>query len=331
MRWKAFFSPSSRNLPMVLTLTLAAASWLAASCSMAELTRVSDERFPTPDSCSHCHVDIYNEWRQSPHARAFTNPRFCVSTDGYQFQECLGCHAPEPMLSEGEPQTRQADRSLGVTCVSCHLDKGAMVGPLPPTGSARPHPIRVDAAHFDNGILCERCHEGTLAQWRAAAQNGDHDCRECHMPAVTRKLTQATSAISKIFVAAKKTAPEHRHAFSLVPDKLTEEPFTLDVSTADSRVQVTLTNRLPHNLPTGDFGVRIVEITVEGFDREMQPSVVGKWELTSAGNGFLEAGQSRQWSAAIPAGVPNLKIVLARRGGEAVEPIVLLQREVAIP
>jgi hypothetical protein len=331
MRWKAFCSLSDNPRLIWPGIIIAAAAWLLAGCSMPDLTRVSSGQFPRPLSCADCHVDIFDEWQHSPHARAFSNPRFRAATDNYRFQQCLGCHAPEPILTPGEPEARPADRELGVVCVSCHLDNGAMVGPLPPTGMAKPHPIRVDPAPFENGKLCGRCHQGTLAQSRAALQDKPRDCRECHMPSVERKATQATGIASRLFVAAEKPATEHRHLFTLFPEALSDKPFTLDVVAAGNQADVTLTNRVPHNLPTGDFGVRIVQVVVEGIDANGVVSSLGRWELTSAGDGFLPPGQSRRWSTTVPAGVRTLRAHIAREGRDGADRVVLLCEEVALP
>ena len=314
----------------MLALT-AAMGTLLSSCGMSELTRVSTQHIPEPTSCAECHVDIYKEWQASPHARAFVNPRFVAATDNHQFAQCLGCHAPAAAMVTAEPTARTAEQDLGVVCVSCHLDHGAMVGPLPPTGMVKPHPIRVDQTPFENGTLCGHCHQGTLAQWRAAEKDPTHDCRECHMPSVWRKTTQATSVISNVFVAAEKQALEHRHAFTLTPTDLTEAPITLDLACTGNQARVTLTNRVPHNLPTGDFGVRIVEVTAEGLDAQGHTTPLGHWELTNAANGFLAAGQSRQWSVPIAADLRTLRASIERHGRDGAERAVLLRKEITLP
>lgn len=330
MRWSRFCNRFDRRIGLVIAFTSGLATLLA-SCTMPALTRVSDQRFPQPDACAHCHVEIHNEWAQSPHARAFINDRFRQATDNYRFQQCLGCHAPEPMLTTAEPAPRASQLDLGVTCVSCHLDNGAMVGPLPPTGMAKPHPIKVDPAPFDNGQLCGRCHQGTLAQWQSAPVNNKHDCRHCHMPEVNRKMTQATSLISKALVAAEKPAMEHRHTFSLVPENLPEEPFTLDVTATGAEATIALHNHLPHNLPTGDFGVRIVQIQADGIDATGNVSALNRWELTSSGNGALPAGQSRQWRLTLASNIKTLRIIVSRHGRDGADRVILLQKEVACP
>lgn len=331
MRWSRSCNPFEDRRVVLAALGMVAAACLLASCTMPALTRLSPQHFPQPDSCAHCHVDIHEEWKLSPHARAFTNERYRHATDDYAFQECLGCHAPQPMLVRGEPAVRPVEREIGVGCVSCHLDNGAMVGPLQPTGLAKPHPIKVDPAPFENGKLCGHCHQGELRQWQASTIEGKQDCRHCHMPTVRRTMTQATSLVSKAFVAAEKAEIQHRHTFMLVPGKLPEPPFTLDVAATGDQMTIALTNRLPHNLPTGDFGVRIVQIEALGIDSHGASASLGRWELTNFGAGALPSGQSRHWSVPRSPDLRALRLQVARQGRDGADRVVLLQKEVPLP
>jgi hypothetical protein len=298
---------------------------------MPELTRTSSTYFPPAQACSECHVEIYDEWKHSPHAAAFVSETYRHATDDYRFRECLGCHAPQPMLAAGEPRTREIERDLGVTCTTCHLDRGAMVGPNQPTGFAKPHPIRVNSVLFEDGTLCGRCHQSTLSQWQAARVNPKPDCRQCHMPEVLRTMTQATTLISRPIVAAEKAAVEHRHVFTLIPMDVPNKPFDLDVKTHGSDVTVILTNNLPHDLPTGDFGVRIMRISVLAIDSAGKESLLARWEVAGNLGGSLPSGKSRQWQATFPPDCRRLKIEMVRHGRETADEIPLLRKEVVLP
>jgi hypothetical protein len=315
----------------MLGAAIALGMLLSNGCSMAPLTRVTSQDFPKPQACSECHVDIYNEWKASPHAQAFINPRYVAATDDHTFEQCLPCHAPQPAIAVSEPKVRTVSQELGVTCVSCHLDQGAMVGPLPPTGMVKPHPIRVDPSPFEAGRLCGSCHQGTLAQWQATKKDSSVDCRECHMPAVERKTTQATSEISKVFVRAEKVVREHQHSFTMIPSDLPSPAVSLDVDFADGDANIHLTNLLPHNLPTGDFGVRVIEAVVEGIDATDLPTPLGRWELTNAAGGYLSAGAARTWSCKVSQSLRAVRVSIWRFGRDDSGRVLLLRREVAIP
>ena len=318
--------------------TMCALTWMAllaivglvAGCKMPELTRVQGTQFPHPEACSECHVDIYSEWAHSPHAAAFVSEQFKRATDNYRFKECLGCHAPEPMLTVGQPAVREGDRETGVACVACHLDQGAMVGPIEPTGIAKPHPIRVDPVLFADGNLCGRCHPGTLGQWRASSMPNKPDCRHCHMPEVTRKITQVSNLISRPLVAAETAAREHRHSFSLMPDELKDGPCRLDVDCNQKDATITVTNLLPHDLPTGDFGVRTIQITADAIDSNGESKSAGRWELTRAGGASLAGGKSRSWTITLGSDAKSLRVEIARQGREQGDHVVLIRKEVVL-
>jgi hypothetical protein len=312
-------------------IAMGCAAWSLMSCQMPELTQVSSQQFPTPQSCAHCHVQIYDEWEHSPHALAFVSQSYHRATDGYRFGECVGCHAPQPGLTVGEPEPRSTARELGVTCVSCHLDHGAMVGPSEPTGIVKPHPIMVNASLFQDGVLCGRCHQGTLAQWQSARVEHKQDCRQCHMPAVHRTMTQATNLISRPIVAAEKAGVEHRHVFTLIGAELPEKSFDLSVQAASGELNVTLTNFLPHDLPTGDFGVRLVQVTLRGVDVVGKETILARWEVTGIAGGSIPSGGSRHWRVVLPRGIRRLKLEMVRHGGDPSDQLLLLRKEVALP
>lgn len=322
----------SRSRRLVFTLiAMGCAAWSLTSCQMQELTQVSAQNFPKPQSCAECHVAIYHEWEHSPHALAFVSESYRHATNGYQFRECEGCHAPQPVLTLGEPEPRSTARELGVTCTSCHLDHGAMVGPSKPTGFVKPHPIEVNSPLFEDGTLCGRCHQSTLAQWKLARVEHKEDCRQCHMPAVVRTMTQATNLISRPIVAAEVPAIEHRHVFTLIPTELPEKPFDLSANVVSGELTVTLINFLPHDLPTGDFGVRLMQVTVRGVDAAGLESILARWEVTGIIGGPVPSGGSRHWSVTLPRGIRRLKLEMVRRGREPVDQFALLRKEVVLP
>ena len=322
----------SRFARAVLTcIPLGCAAWLLMSCQMPELTKVSSQQFPTPQACAQCHVEIYNEWAHSPHATAYVSESYRHATDVYRFLECEGCHAPQPMLTVGEPEPRSTERELGITCGSCHLDHGAMVGPSKPTGFVKPHPIKVDSTLFEDGTLCGRCHQSTLAQWRASPVEHRQDCRQCHMPSVRRTMTQATDLISRPIVAAETPAIEHRHLFTLIPTELPEKPFDLSAHIVSGELAVTLTNFLPHDLPTGDFGMRVVQITVRGVDAAGNESILARWEVTGILGGSIPPGGSRNWHVALPREARRFKLEMLRRGREPADQLLLIRKEVVLP
>ena len=318
---------------LAICVLLLCAAWPLASCQMKELTSLPADhsQFPEPMACGKCHVAIYQEWESSPHAKAYVSQSFQRATNDYRFRECLACHAPEPTFTTTRPVARTADCNLGVVCVSCHLDQGAMVGPRQPTGVVKPHPIVVDAARFLNGQECGRCHESTLQQWQAFPATAKQDCAACHMPEVTRTMTQATDLISKPIVAMEKPNVEHRHVFDCPDAHASADDYALNAVATNHRITVTLQNRLPHNLPTGDFGVRLVQVTATAVNATGKQSEIAQWEIAGTQNQSLAPGAVRRWDADLPAGTQTVRLSLARKDRNPADTVVILEKAVAIP
>lgn len=145
---------------------------------------VVDERFEKPMAlavpeglsslsareCGGCHEDIYSEWAESMHAQAWREPYFQVDFkyDGSQ-QICLNCHTPlenhqenlvlgfqdrekfKPTLKPN-PAYDAALRKEGLTCATCHVRDGKIVGPF--ESAAAPHPVAVRPDMFTGLGLC---------------------------------------------------------------------------------------------------------------------------------------------------------------------------------
>ena len=169
-------------------------------------------------ACGRCHETIYQEWSESMHSQAWTDPYFQIDFvfDGSQ-QICLNCHTPlaaqQPDLVLGfrdrekfQPIVASNDafdaelRDEGVTCAVCHVRDGAVIGPYGNTNA--PHPTRREPAMVDGLGTCVRCHVASGERWdtfyeippcgtgaeMGGTDGGSMDCTACHMPAVERPL-----------------------------------------------------------------------------------------------------------------------------------------------
>lgn len=250
--------------------------------------------------CGVCHAEIYAEWQSSIHAHAWTDRQFQgeLSKDPEVGWVCLNCHTPagdqQAEITRSTGQVRapareknasfdEAWREEGISCASCHVREGVVLGPH--AVGAAPHPVRQDES-LRSPSLCLSCHQAmaryedalvcsfnTGTEWVEAGI--DQSCQDCHMPAVSR--------------AAAPGAPERegkRHLFlgSRVPkDELSAQEqayyalfqpgadvvVTLpDAAEVGARVegQLTLSNaRAGHQLPSGD-PERYLLATIEIYD-----------------------------------------------------------------
>ena len=142
------------------------------------------EDFAGPAKCRTCHKEEYTQWKDSPHALAFSDRFQTVWKEvGSEFS-CLACHAT------GADAQAETFSHPGVTCESCHgvmslghAKKDAEM-PLPVTSEVcrdchkRSYQEWQMSQHGQNGIRCFDCH-GVHAQ-TLRANGGDQLCGACH-------------------------------------------------------------------------------------------------------------------------------------------------------
>src|SRR5688572_9202237 len=93
--------------------------------------------------CEGCHADIAQEWRDSLHSHAYSNPEFQSALAIEPLPFCRGCHAPE---ANPVATTDVALQRLGVACVSCHVVDGAVLAA--PTEKRSPEHALLRSAAF---------------------------------------------------------------------------------------------------------------------------------------------------------------------------------------
>lgn len=218
--------------------------------------------------CVRCHEGHAADWRDSLHARAWTDADF---QHGYAREPdafCRGCHAPEADPSRSDPG--DAGR-VGVACVTCHVPAraGWPAGATLAAGDGRgrdaesPHSIVRDPA-FGTEAACASCHEfafpdapslamqATIAE-HATAPDAD-GCASCHMPRIPDEVG---------------TRRGHAFAASRDPQMLRDAVTVAVRRPTAEHLEITLRpNRLGHAFPTGDMFRRLV-VDVEVVDDEL--------------------------------------------------------------
>src|SRR5512145_2634304 len=188
---------------------------------------------PAAADCERCHQEVYLEWRESGHARAWSSESFQAATHAGRAEPCTGCHAPAPLVLGELPALRGERRAEGVTCTTCHLSTAPGAAPLTMRGPAsrslpvEVHPVIAEDPLYRSSELCGGCHEGTFAEWRASpvpAEGEKETCQGCHMPSVHRTVESVNEEVpySPLFVAMERTQPLRRHRFA-VPEDAEEE------------------------------------------------------------------------------------------------------------
>lgn len=312
---------------------------LVGGCFKGEVTGAKLEvvriEAPSAKDCGACHEQQYREWSESAHAASFTNERFVAATNRHAFADCLGCHIPGSVFIESAPVARGYHRDEGVNCIVCHMKEGKLAGPVSRTGIIAPHETGEKDAFYRDSRLCGKCHEGTYREWLASSIPEKKNCQECHMSEVVRKMTEPRGFLSKIVVSFEKEIKQRRHRFSVKEIANLKEPpaeiavenmrRTPDGLTAD----VAIVNRLPHRIPTGDYGYRKailrVELSRDGAVRSSEDVELYK-EL---GTAFLP-GEPARYSFSLKGEGDELIVTLLREGWEGHDRTVILRKEVPI-
>jgi hypothetical protein len=223
--------------------------------------------------CGECHSAIYREWRESMHAKAWTDPYYRIDFvfDGSQ-QICLNCHIPlrdqqenlvlgfrdrerfKPILAPN-PRFDPELQLEGVTCAVCHVRDNVIIGPYGDTEA--PHPSRYDPAMTSGMAVCRKCHVvsgkrwdtfyrvppcGTVAEIREGGVETEINCTGCHMPDVVRPVADG---------AEPRTGRVHLWRGGHDRDTV-RRALRVDLDVSESRVTIVLTNvGADHYLPTG--------------------------------------------------------------------------------
>lgn len=203
---------------------------------------------------SGCHETMYEEWKESLHAKAYTNDAFQHHCGIHGL--CISCHAPQPMDLKGLaewPRERTVDgdppRSEGVNCVTCHLrGENTILGVFGDTGA--PHDVEVQPL-LQKSEGCMGCHgqwyySDIGRQWREGKATQDESgCLDCHMPLVERTIAWGEE---------KRQVRQHTWHGGLDPQQR-KDSFELEIEVKD-QLLVRLVNLAGHSLP-GECGRQV--------------------------------------------------------------------------
>jgi len=275
---------------------------LAGCAPFGDLTRTSNDAHegPRASQCGACHVEQYREWQGTAHAKAFTSKTFQEAAGNPQEKDCLKCHSPLDIRA-AQPESRTFHQQEGVTCISCHLSEGKMHGPHPSSALFTPHPIREDRTFYSSPSLCASCHAETHGQWQqwqqAAARPDTRTCQECHQPVVHRRATQGTNFFSRILVSFEDELPTRSHEIALekmtnFPGGVTITALALKTGASAPALEVTIHNNLPHDLPTGTYGEKEIQLVL-AFENE-RGLKAGKKVMASNEQKPISAGETKK-------------------------------------
>jgi len=194
----------------------------------------------SPETCKKCHLEIWQEWSEDRHAKAWVGALYTEKSLNHTDTSCFSCHAPRPILSTGldsPAEARQDFRESGVNCLSCH-QRGHHVVTSGEPGAAPCGPVHDPTFPADRPDMreatinfCGVCHNlhGTHLEFMGSRYYRDGmTCLTCHMaedvvsPAVTggppkaRKAHRFPGAHSKAMLQKAMTIVAERQGDKVV-------------------------------------------------------------------------------------------------------------------
>jgi len=256
--------------------------------------------------CAACHQEIYEEWATSMHAKAYIDPLFqAYWRKDNNIWICLNCHTPlqnqQDFIITGfekgdikKPITRKNEdfshelREEGITCATCHVRDGVILGPYGDTNA--PHPTKYEPS-LKSTAICDRCHQvpgGNTTLYIANPCNTSEEfhegpyaakgyiCQTCHMPEAERPIATGFP-IRKV--------GKHLWSGGYSPD-IVKKAFmlSLDKKTANGSVNLILNIKnigAGHKVPTGDpdryITVHFDAINKKGEILKSRQYTIGRW------------------------------------------------------
>lgn len=225
---------------------------LGFSKGVSPLNLKSDPEYSSSQSCGSCHLKEHDEWEESRHSLAYTNPIFQDGLSAENKNECKNCHGPI-----------ESNRSEGVNCSTCHLRENKILTASNGLDSsvhtfektnilsssefcANCHQFNFHKVKNGVSILTEDPMQNTYEEWRRYSQRTPNalSCQGCHMPKGAHVF---------------KGAHDIKYLKSSIQLKVVriKDGIFFSISTKD----------IGHNFPTGDlFRHATLEVKQSGSD-----------------------------------------------------------------
>jgi len=230
----------------------------------------------SPESCRRCHAEIYAEWEQDRHSKAWVGELYTRLSDQHRDASCWACHAPRPILETGldsPPETRRNFRESGINCLTCHKRGNHVVGGrADPVEGAACGPwfdprFPADRPDMQDAVIayCGVCHNlhGTHKEFMASKYYREgKTCLSCHMEE-TVEGPVAKGGPTRI-------RRVHRFRGPHTPAML-KRAMRIEARREDGRVVARVVNQgAGHKVPT-DARHRAIRLRVAFFDAYGQP------------------------------------------------------------
>lgn len=251
---------------------------------------------PSLTACGRCHLDVFDEWSNSLHAKAWTNDNVRIATKDFEMRDCRNCHSPMPSLANvnATPTFRDFNRDDGVHCLSCHGVDGGVAATR--DVSAPCNPRRVEG--FGNYMSCNPCHQPThdaVAEYvTSQAFAKGVQCVNCHMPEVPRE--------------GGRPGRFHGPHGGLNPD-FAKSGVRTEAHIKEGTLVVTLRNQTGHKFP-GEIPSRSFVVLVSFDDTPPHRTILRKPNKgeTAWTDNRLAPDETRELRYPLPVGATNVDV-----------------------
>lgn len=288
------------SLTLFTLVPLLSAAWLLAPATPssvgADEPKIATHHLGLDESsasCGKCHKTIYDQWKTSRHAAAWTNqPYKDWMAKKSKPESCHKCHIPSSILdiAPKQPKPREERLDEGVGCASCHVLDGKVHGPHGTQCEAHEN---VKSKLFESGSvdLCQSCHrvapkpvislgkDFEKSDFPAQGKN----CRSCHMPEFDGHATFDDKTGEPLGEKRKVKS----HAFvGASHEEMTAKAFELKVAKSADGVKLSLQNLAGHRLPGLElrrYDVRFALVDKDGKELTGKDGVISEEEPIKVG------------------------------------------------
>ena len=286
-------------------------------------------------NCKKCHLDNYEEWEKSTHAKSWKNPVFqeAIKNLPDKGEACARCHAPDSVLLTGVeklPNARKDARDYGVNCLTCHMDGKKYFGPHASKG----HGGVVVMPEYLDAKWCSCCHgqpEVNKAhdQWTSYLESpsagGEVSCQECHMPKIEREMVKSKKKLKDVQPA--RTCRKHSFEGAFAVGKA-EAAAVVEAKSEAQKLKVSVKAKTGHSLPASEGRETRLEIAFhDAAGAPVEGGLNRVWDY--AKKDVLTPGEKQSFDLAWPAAAKatiKLDLVLLRAPGRDKDEIAPIAR-----
>ena len=155
------------------------------------------------------------------------------------------------------------------------------------------------------------------------------------MPGIRRKVTQASDIASKILVSMEKEHQLKQHTFDYKKMERSEDALSFEIhwqcKDGGCAADVVVLNKLPHLIPTGDFGFRKGILLLQAKTSSGETLTEQTVELYKETKTALLPLQERTFQFSLPAETGQVELTLLRESADETNRFIIASKAFVRP